>query len=270
MNILLVTGQSSHYHDWTRSSVAIARALQAADGFEDPARRFEVTKVVSPAKGDDMSRFRPTFRAYAATIVDYEGDEWPEETKRELERYVWQGGGLVIYHATDNAFPHWKEFQVMCGLGGWAGRDESWGAKVRWRDGGAVQDDSPGTATHPPRHDFTVTSRAPHHPIMDGLPASWLQPNDEIYSQLRGPAQGLEVLATAWADARWHPKATGEHEPVLMTVRYGHGRVFHTTLGHVGPADVEPLTTVTSLGFVETLRRGTEWAATRRVTQKAP
>lgn len=267
--VLLVTGQSSQYHDWRRSSTALKATLESADGFEDPSTRFAVTLYPSPTTGEEMLAFRPPFRDFAVVVVDYEGDEWSDETKRDLERYVRQGGGLVIYHAADNAFPHWKEWQVMCGLGGWAGRDELWGPKVRWRDGKTVLDDSPGTAMHPPKHDFTVTSRAPQHPIMDGVPETWLQPNDEIYSQLRGPAKGLEVLATAWADAASHPKATGEHEPVLMTVRYGDGRVFHTTLGHVGPADVEPLTPVTNAGFVETLRRGTEWAATTRVTQRA-
>jgi uncharacterized protein len=267
ISVLLVTGQSSQYHDWTRSSAVLEAMLESANGFEDPVQRFLVTLCRSPAKGEDMSAFRPPFGDFAAVLVDYEGDDWPDETKRDLEHYVQQGGGLVIYHAADNAFPYWKEWQVMCGLGGWAGRDESWGPKVRWRSGATVLDDSPGTAMHPPRHDFTVTSRAPQHPIMEGVPETWLQPNDEIYSQLRGPATQLAVLATAWADAASHPKATGEHEPVLMTVRYGHGRVFHTTLGHVGPADVEPLTPVMSSGFVTTLRRGTEWAATGRVTQ---
>jgi len=46
-------------------------------------------------------------------------------------------------------------------------------------------------------------------------------------------------------------------------VNYGKGRVFHTMMGH----DVSALSCV---GFVTTLQRGTEWAATGRVTQKVP
>ena len=105
-----------------------------------------------------------------------------------------------------------------------------------------VRDDSPGLATPPPEHDFAIDVRALDHPIMRGLPARWMHADDELYSQLRGPAKNLEVLATAFADPAKHKGASGEHEPVLMTIRYGQGRVFHTTLGHVGPKDVDPVT----------------------------
>jgi type 1 glutamine amidotransferase len=47
---------------------------------------------------------------------------------------------------------------------------------------------------------------------------------------------------------------------MLFTVRYGRGRVFHTALGHA-PEQMR------SVGFIVTLQRGTEWAATGRVTQ---
>ena len=43
-----------------------------------------------------------------------------------------------------------------------------------------------------------------------------------------------------------------------MAIRYGKGRVFHTTLGH----DVAAMQCV---GFIVTLQRGAEWAATGRV-----
>jgi type 1 glutamine amidotransferase len=48
-----------------------------------------------------------------------------------------------------------------------------------------------------------------------------------------------------------------------MVLRYGKGRVFHTTLGHDLPA-------MSSVGFVVTLQRGVEWAATGSVSQKVP
>jgi type 1 glutamine amidotransferase len=141
---------------------------------------------------------------------------------------------------------------------------------VRWRDGAQTLDFSAGVAMHPPRQDFLVHTRAPDHPIMRGLPGAWWHADDELYSQLRGPAEGFEVLATACIDAAVHPKATGEHEPVLMTVRYGQGRVFHTTLGHVGPADGCRTTAIDCVGFVVTLQRGAEWAATGDVTMTVP
>ena len=104
---------------------------------------------------------------------------------------------------------------------------------------------------------------------MRGLPEAWMQAHDELYSQLRGPAQNVTILATARADDSMRA-ATGENEPMLMAIRYGQGRVFHTTLGHVSPRDEAPIATMRSVGFIVTLQRGTEWAATGEVTQPVP
>jgi type 1 glutamine amidotransferase len=57
---------------------------------------------------------------------------------------------------------------------------------------------------------------------------------------------------------------------MLMAISYGKGRVFHSTLGHVGPSEKAPYVAVACTGFVVTLQRGTEWAASGRVTQKVP
>ena len=105
---------------------------------------------------------------------------------------------------------------------------------------------------------------------MQGLPAKWMHANDELYSQLRGPAKNLTVLATAFADKAKHPTASGENEPMLMAIAYGKGRIFHTTLGHVGPKDAEPVQSVNCGGFLTTLLRGTEWAASGKVTLPVP
>ena len=158
----------------------------------------------------------------------------------------------------------------MIGVGGWGGRTASAGPKVRWREGKMVLDDSPGTAGHPAPHDFQITVLTPGHPVMRGLPEKWMHAYDELYSQLRGPAKNLEVLATAYADKAKFPTASGENEPVLMAIQFGKGRIFHTTLGHVGPRDVEPLAQVNCVGFIVTLQRGTEWAATGKVTIPVP
>jgi len=268
---MLLTGQSNRYHNWSLSSAILQRLL------EQPGI-FVVDKVTSPPMGTDMWGFRPDFGKYDVVVLDYEGDEWSDPTKQAFVKYVKHGGGLVSFHATDNAFPRWPEFNEMIGIGGWGlqldgslgARTEAAGPKVRWRDGRMVLDDSPGLAMHPPKHDFAIDVRAPDHPIMRGLPARWMHADDELYSQLRGPAKNLEVLATAFADPAKHKGASGEHEPVLMTIRYGQGRVFHTTLGHVGPKDVDPVTPLNCVGFIVTLQRGTEWAATGKVTQPVP
>lgn len=269
--LMLLTGQSNRYHDWTKSAPLVKSYLEQTG-------LFTVDQVVSPPTGADMSGFRPNFSPYAAVVVVYEGDEWPEETKRAFVNYVKNGGGLVVIHDSNNAFPFWPEWNEMTGVGGWGlkpdgslgARTEAWGPKIRWRDGRMVLDNSPGVANHPPRGEFPVVTRAPEHPIMRGLPAVWLHASDEIYSQLRGPAKNVEVLATAQPDKAKYPNSSGEHEPMLMTIRYGQGRVFHTTLGHVGPRETAPYPAVACTGFVVTLQRGAEWAATGQVTQKVP
>ena len=96
---------------------------------------------------------------------------------------------------------------------------------------------------------------------MKGLPAVWMHAGDELYATLRGPGKDMTVLATAHSAIT--NKGTGRDEPILMVLSYGKGRVFHTTVGHDIPA-------LSCVGFITTFQRGTEWAATGKVTQKVP
>jgi type 1 glutamine amidotransferase len=96
---------------------------------------------------------------------------------------------------------------------------------------------------------------------MRGLPPLWMHTKDELYDSLRGPAEDLHILATAYSSAEY--EGTGRHEPMLMTLTYGIGRVFHTVLGH---ADYS----MNCVGFVTTLQRGAEWAASGEVTIPIP
>jgi type 1 glutamine amidotransferase len=84
---------------------------------------------------------------------------------------------------------------------------------------------------------------------------------DELYANLHGPGENMTILATAYSDPANH--GTGHDEPMLMTIAYGKGRVFHTTMGHDQAA-------LSGVGFIATFQRGTEWAATGKVTQKVP
>ena len=89
----------------------------------------------------------------------------------------------------------------------------------------------------------------------------WMHALDELYDRLRGPAEDVTVMATGFADPEFG--GSGEHEPLLMGIAFGDGRVFHTTLGHTDYS-------INCVGFVTTLNRGTEWAATGKVTQAVP
>lgn len=254
---LIIDGQNNH--DWKTTTPVLKKVIEATG-------LFEVEVLTTPGKGQDMSSVAPDFRKYAVVISNYSdfggGSAWPEATRKAFEDYVRSGGGFVSVHAADNAFPDWLEYNRMIGLGGWGGRTEKDGPYIRYRDGKMTRDMTPGRGgSHGKRHPFKVVTRDKAHPITKGLPAEWMHAEDELYDRLRGPAENLNVLATAFSDPGTN--GTGEHEPVLMVIRYGKGRVFHTILGH----NVEAMQCA---GFQVTLQRGTEWAATGKVTQKVP
>ena len=210
-----------------------------------------------------MSGFRPDFAAYKLVVLNYQGDDWPEATRKAFVDYVAQGGGVVCYHFAGAAFPKWKEYNRIIGVGGWGNRDETAGPYLCWRDGRIVRaTDPPGKAGfHGPQQTFQIVVREPEHPITRGLPKAFMQSADELYCRLRGPAENVTVLATAFAPKQ--KGGTDENEPMLMTIGYGRGRVFSTLLGHAGQQ-------LKSVAFIATFQRGAEWAATGNVTQKVP
>lgn len=256
IRVMLLDGESAGpYHNWRLTTPVLKQELEETG-------LFQVTVVTAPPSNTDLTSFHPNFSEYQAVVMNYDAPQWPENLRKEFEDYVRGGGGLVVVHASDNAFPDWPAFNQMIGIGGWRHRTEAAGPYWYYRDGKLVSDPSPGaTGSHGARLPFQVVTRDPQHPIMKGLPQVWMHVNDELYATLRGPGENMTVLATAYSDPK--NKGTGHDEPMLMVLHYGKGRIFHTTMGH----DVFALSGV---GFMTTFQRGTEWAATGRVTQKVP
>lgn len=254
---LVIDGQNNH--DWRSTTPALKKILESTG-------LFQVDVITTPPKGADFSGFRPEFDKYRVVVSNYNdfggGTLWREEVRSAFEKYVRAGGGFVSYHAADNAFPAWPAFNLMIGIGGWMGRDEKSGPYWYFRDGKLVSDASPGPAgSHGPRTPFQVVARDPRHPILRGLPETWMHASDELYAHMRGPGENMDVLATGFSEPS--NSGTGRDEPMLMALTFGQGRVFHTTLGHDVPA-------MQCVGFIVTLQRGAEWAATGKVTQKPP
>jgi hypothetical protein len=256
---LIIDGRNNH--DW-RATTPVLKQILEEKGL------FKVDVVTAPADNEGLKSFNPSFKGYAVVVLNYNdfgpknAGDWPEATQLAFLDYVKLGGGVVSYHAADNAFPKWLEFNKVIGLGGWSGRNEKDGPYIRWRDGKVVRDTTPGLGgSHGPRHVFTIDMRNLSHPISKGLPEKWMHVVDELYDRLRGPAENLELLATALSAP--DKRGTGENEPILFTIQYGKGRIFHTTLGHDVPA-------MQCVGFIVTLQRGAEWAATGKVKQKVP
>lgn len=236
---LIITGQNGH--DW-RGTTPVLRKLLEDTG------RFEV-RVTEEFRGAGPETLAP----YDLVILNYYEKKkpelrWGERADTALMNFVRSGKGLVVYHFSMAAFEGWDEFEKMSG--------------ANWR---------PNNGHHSARHDYTVTIKDPDDPITRGMKASFPEANDELYANLKWQPSGTwHVLATAWDDhKRYNGKSaqpipgTGLDQPMLWTVKYGTGRVFVTALGHDAAA-------MNSAGFISSLQRGCEWAATGQVTIPVP
>ena len=255
VRVLIIDGQNNH--NWKGTTPILK-------GFLTKSGRFAVEVATTPPNGQPKevwNSFRPKFADYEAVLSNYNGESWPEPVQRDLEDYVAKGGGLVIVHAANNAFPEWAEFNRMIGLG-W--RDAKFGDRLTVDDQGQAirtpKGEGPG-AGHGAQHEFTVIVREREHPVMQGLPVEWLHAKDELYHGQRGPAAGMNVLATAFAAKQ--TGGTDAHEPMVWWIPYGKGKVFTTVMGHAEYS-------MQCVGFQTIVNRGTEWAATGKVTIPVP
>ena len=280
MKALIIDGQNNHAV-WPKSTIMMKQYLEETGLFIVDIDRTQFTwkaerekaflplalvgKTVNLKEPKHDPDFSPAFAKYDVIISNFgwKAADWPKQTQKALEDYMTKGGGFVVVHAADNSFPQWLEYNKMIGLGGWGGRNEKDGPYVYFtNEGKQVHDDSPGSAgSHGAQHEFAITVRDANHPITKGMPPVWLHTKDECYAKLRGPAKNLTVLATGRDVSGKAP--TQRHEPILMVLNYGKGRVFHTTLGHDDYS-------CEGVGFIASFTRGTEWAATGKVTQKIP
>ncbi|MEM6912268.1 MAG: ThuA domain-containing protein [Verrucomicrobiota bacterium] len=280
---LIIDGQNNHLV-WPKSTIMMKQYLEETGLFEVTINRTRFTwrgekregkwlplagipgtKDLPKSKPDPS--FLPDFENYQVVISNFGNNaaDWPEETQRAFEAYIEGGGGFVSVHAADNSFGKWKTYNEIIGVGGWGGRKGHLpGAYVYYTDDGEfVREEAPGkrVGAHGPGHEFPITVREPTHPIMRGLPTTWLSNKDECYADLRGPAENLTILATG--KDQTEKGASEKHEPMLMVIHHGEGRTFHTTLGHDSIA-------FEGVGFITTFLRGTEWAATGQVTLPVP
>ncbi|MDR1455875.1 MAG: ThuA domain-containing protein [Tannerella sp.] len=259
LKALIVTGQNNH--NWQVSHAVFKQILENSG-------IFSVDFAISPETGEDMSDFVPDFSICDVLLLDYNGEAWSEETGRRLIEFAENGGGIIVYHAADNAFSDWEAYNRICALGGWGNRNEKSGPYVYWQDGQLVKDTSPGSGgSHGRQHEYILNNRDTEHPIVRGLPAQWIHAQDELYDRMRGPGNIASLLYSAYSDTA--TGGSGREEPLIFTVNFDKARIFHIMLGHAGTS-VENNTAMQCAGFQTLLLRGAEWAATGKVTQPVP
>jgi len=239
IQVLIITGQNGH--DWRATTPVLRKILE-------DTKRFEV-RVTEEFRGAGPDTLAP----YDLVVLNYyDGNKpalrWGTRADNALLDFVRGGKGLVVYHFSAAAFNGWGDFEQMC-AGNWRANN----------------------GHHSARHDFTITVADPDHPITHGMRATFPQVNDELYANLKWQPEGsFHVLATAYDDHALYKSGEkqpipgpGLNQPMLWVTKFGNGRVFATALGHDPDAMKLP-------GFVATLVRGAEWAATGTVTLPLP
>lgn len=270
IRVLIVDGFSNH--DWPQTTAMLRGILEQAGD-------FAVSVSTAPPRTDTAAwaAWRPRFADFDVvmqTCNDNGGNgllegvsvkpQWPEAVKKDFVEFVRKGGGVYIFHAAENAFVGWKEYERMVGL---CWREADYGTAIRVSEEGQVVRIPPGEGGgtgHGARSDVLVT-RFGDDPIHAGLPRAWRSPDMEVYYFARGPAEGVNVLAYA----RDSKPGQGMLWPVEWTTAYGQGRVYVATYGHIWKGDVQPAGL--RCAAVQTIiPRALQWLAGRPVTFPAP
>jgi putative membrane-bound dehydrogenase-like protein len=300
IRVLIVDGHNNH--DWRsttdclqatleatgRFSVAVSTApsqafprvphrSQPADKEALAAARAEFAKVSAAAKTELEPRWQawsPDFKNADVVVLNYNGLGWRPEVGEAYLDFVRDGGGTVLVHAANNGFRNWESFNELIGLG-WRPSEFGTAIKVDPDTGKAfaaadAELAKGGASGHGSKHAFQVTVRASDHPIMRGLPPVWMHARDELYHHMRGPAEKLTVLSSAWSEPK--QRGSGYHEPITWETAYGKGRAIVTSMGHLWLGDLsrgEP-ESLYCVGFQTVFARACEYAATGEVTQPVP
>ncbi len=261
IRVLILSGQNNH--DWRRTTPFMQQILESTG-------KFDVRVSTAPPNGsppEAWDAWRPDFAACDLVLSDYNGELWPEPVRDHFVKFVADGGRVVIQHAANNAFPGWREYEQMVGLL-WRGAGE--GARMYWNEDNQLVREPAGEgigAGHGGLHDWPIAARQTAHPIFADMPNSWMHAHDELYHGQRGPAENLNVLATAKSTRA--SGGTGWHEPIVWWVPYETGRVLTFLPGHLWGGQ-EDTRAFRCIGFRCLLQRCCQWLVTDHVDIPVP
>jgi type 1 glutamine amidotransferase len=257
--VLIVDGFSNH--DW-KQTTAITKWILEASGL------FSVSVSTIPSDSIQRLRWAPEFSDYAVVVQNTNNIQdttlrWPVHAERSLEKYVRRGGGLYILHSANNAFSHWKEYDKMIGLG-WRPATVGYALEIDAEKNIVRLPPGAGQGTGHGERFNAIIRILNRHPINEHYPVEWQTANTEVYYFPRGPAQNLTVLSYALDST-----GTQRMWPVEWVVRYGKGRVYNSSMGHLWKGEIYP-PAYRCVGYQTTVIRATEWLAKGKVTFPVP
>ena len=260
IKLLIVDGFSNH--DWQRTTRLITGILKE---YGDIAIDVS-TAPNSSATKEEMERWHPDFSAYDVVLLNCNDlgkpVDWSDATRKSLETFVHGGGGLYIFHSANNAFEDWAEYNKMIGLG-WRKKTFGEGVVIDKEQNISVILQGEGEDTsHGSRVNALVT-RIGDHPLQKGLPRQWVFADIEIYTYARGPMENITVLTYA-KDEKY-----GLNFPIEWVVKYGEGRVYNSSLGHLWKDQKNPVG-LRCAAFQTEMHRAIQWLANRDVDTTMP
>jgi type 1 glutamine amidotransferase len=233
IKLLIFSGANNHA--WKATTPVLQKM------YEDSGR-FTV------AVTEDVPNINPAeFAKYDAIVCNFTtypnvvGHRWPAATEKAFLDYIAAGHGFVLFHAASTAWMDWPEFGDLIGL--------------TWQKDAAGKNIS----GHGAQHTFALTITDKEHPVTQGMP-DFQHVKDELYHRQLLHATG-HVLATTFSAKAMN--GSGTNEPMVVVTELGKGRAFNCAMGH----DPKPMAGV---GFQALMLRGTEWAATGKVTIPLP
>lgn len=159
-----------------------------------------------------------------------QGDNMTAEVRAAIEKFVDNGGGLLVIHAAN--WINWKDWDRYYRdfIGGYSRGHDKYG-------------------------EFTVKVTNREHPITKDFPESFQVMDELYYHNVSDEGAEINILAEATSSMG---KNKGKTFPTMWTVKHPKAKIFCLTLGHAGPAHE-------SNEYQTLLRRGLKW-----VTPKKP
>lgn len=257
--VLIVDGFSNH--DW-KQTTAVTKWILEKSG------HFTVNISTVPSDSIERTAWKPEFKKYAVVIQNTNNIQnpdlrWPAQIENELQQFVNDGGGLYILHSANNAFPQWKEYDKMIGLG-WRPNTVGYALEIDSNKNIVRISPGEGKGTGHGNRFNAIIHILNRHPINTDYPDQWQTANTEVYYFPRGPAENLTVLSYAYDSSSTH-----KMWPVEWVVTYGKGRVYNSSMGHLWKGEIFP-PAYRCIGFQTTMIRAAEWLATGKITYPVP